>query len=147
MCSLWHSAKSLMLDFGPSITVRGSTMSVMLSAPTRASPVPNRQPWYWLWADPNRWTSVPVVRVVGRSLNKKKRPGSEKVVASTVVWWDTWHAIAPTKPETLSVPLPLRWSSSRMSLRTPSVAVTEEEIGVVELAAKASREMLRPTAA
>ena len=64
MSSLWHCAKSLTLDFGPSITVRENTLTITLSLPTRASPVPSCQPWHLprqLLADPNQWISVPVI--------------------------------------------------------------------------------------
>jgi len=148
-----------MLDFGSSITVRKSTLTVMLSAPTRASSVPSCQPWHLprqQLADPNQWISVPVMRVVEKSLKRNKRPDSERVIASTVVGQDTWLATAPTKRGTISVPPQCRWRSTRTSLRNristllqiPLVVAAEEEIVVaVEMGARATQEILRPTAA
>jgi len=108
----------------------------------------------------NPWTSV--VPAMGNSPNKNMVGGFERDFASTVESLDTWLGIAPASRRTLSVPLPLTWKGTRMSLRTRTrarlrtrihlrtlpVAVAVETIGVVEEpAAKASREMPRPAAA
>jgi hypothetical protein len=104
------------------------------------------------------WTLAPL----GEGEKSRRRNGLRgyvRVDACTAVDWDIWLATVPTKLRTPSVLLLPRWSSSRIPrritrtrirLRTQflSVAVAEEEIGVVMgVGAKARREMLRPTAA